>query len=105
MASGLFHFPPVRRPVVWTHPGTGERALYLGSHAMRIVGMAEEEGRALLDELLTFATQPRSVYRHAWRRYDLVVWDNRCTLHRGRPFDAARYRRVMARTTVAASTL
>lgn len=60
-----------------------------------------DDGRALLCELLEFATQPEFVYRHAWRPKDLVVWDNRAVLHRGRPWDAARYRRVMHRTTVA----
>ena len=60
-----------------------------------------EEGRALLKELLEFATQPRFVYGHVWKRNDLVMWDNRCVLHRGRPWDEQRHRRVMHRTTVA----
>ncbi len=93
--------PPVPQAVVRTHPATGRKALYLGSHASHIIGRPVEEGRALLRELLEFATQPRFVYRHVWRRHDLVMWDNRCALHRGRPWDERRYRRVMHRTTVA----
>ncbi|MBI4637912.1 MAG: TauD/TfdA family dioxygenase [Candidatus Rokubacteria bacterium] len=93
--------PPVQQALVRTHPATGRRSLYLGSHASHIVGWPVEEGRRLLRELLEFATQPRFVYRHAWHVEDLVMWDNRCVLHRGRPWDESRYRRVMHRTTVA----
>ncbi len=93
--------PPVPQAVVRTHPATGRKALYLGSHASHVIGRPVEEGRALLRELLDFATQPQFVYRHVWRRHDLVMWDNRCVLHRGRPWDERRYRRVMHRTTVA----
>ncbi len=93
--------PPVPQAVVRTHPATGRKALYLGSHASHVMGRPVEEGRALLRELLDFATQPQFVYRHVWRRHDLVMWDNRCALHRGRPWDERRYRRVMHRTTVA----
>ncbi|HEV8226537.1 MAG TPA: TauD/TfdA family dioxygenase [Methylomirabilota bacterium] len=93
--------PPVPQAVVRTHPATGRKSLYLGSHASRILGRPVEEGRALLRELLEFATQPQFVYRHVWRQHDLVMWDNRCALHRGRPWDERRYRRVMHRTTVA----
>jgi len=93
--------PPVPQAVVRTHPATGRKALYLGSHASHVMGRPVEEGRALLRELLDFATQPQFVYRHVWRRHDLVMWDNRCVLHRGRPWDERRYRRVMHRTTVA----
>ena len=63
--------------------------------------MPVEEGRALLKELLEVATRPERVYQHAWRQHDLVIWDNRCLLHRGRPWDAKRHTRVMHRTTVA----
>jgi len=93
--------PPVPQAVVRTHPATGRKSLFVGSHASHIIGRPVEEGRALLRGLLDFATQPRFVYRHAWRQYDLVMWDNRCVLHRGRPWDEQRYRRVMHRTTVA----
>ena len=93
--------PPVPQAVVRTHPATGRKSLYLGSHASHILGRPVDEGRALLRELLEFATQPQFVYRHVWRQHDLVMWDNRCALHRGRPWDERRYRRVMHRTTVA----
>jgi alpha-ketoglutarate-dependent taurine dioxygenase len=92
--------PPVEHPLVRTHPETGRQALYLGAHARAVVGMDEAAGRKLLDELLAFATQPRFVYRHRWREGDAVLWDNRCTLHRGRPYDGARHPRVMHRTTL-----
>jgi alpha-ketoglutarate-dependent 2,4-dichlorophenoxyacetate dioxygenase len=92
--------PPVRQTLVRVHPGSGRKTLYLASHASHIVGWPTEQGRTLLDELTAFATQPRFVYQHRWRVGDLVIWDNRCTLHRARPFDDARYRRDMRRTTV-----
>jgi alpha-ketoglutarate-dependent 2,4-dichlorophenoxyacetate dioxygenase len=92
--------PPVRQSVVRVHSGSGRRTLFLGSHASHIIGWPAEQGRALLDELTAFATQPRFVYQHRWRVGDLVIWDNRCTLHRARPFDSTRYRRDMRRTTV-----
>jgi alpha-ketoglutarate-dependent 2,4-dichlorophenoxyacetate dioxygenase len=92
--------PPVRQPVVRFHSGSERRTLYLGSHASHIIGWPADQGRALLEELTVFATQPRFVYQHRWRVGDLVMWDNRCTLHRARPFDDARYRRDMRRTTV-----
>jgi len=93
--------PPVPQAVVRTHPASGRKSLYLGSHASHIIGRPVEEGRALLRELLDFATQPQFVYRHVWRQHDLVMWDNRCVLHRGRPWDEQRHRRIMHRTTVA----
>jgi alpha-ketoglutarate-dependent 2,4-dichlorophenoxyacetate dioxygenase len=93
--------PPVRQRVVRANPVNGRKALYLGSHASHIERLPVEEGRALLRDLLAFATQPEFVYRHTWRMGDLVMWDNRAVLHRGRPWDTGRYRRVMHRTTVA----
>jgi alpha-ketoglutarate-dependent taurine dioxygenase len=93
--------PPVDHPLVRTHPDTGRPALYLGNHAIGIVGMPEDESAALLDTLLAHATQPRFVYAHRWRPGDLVMWDNRCTLHRAvANFDMNRYRRVMHRNVV-----
>lgn len=92
---------PVQQAVVRTHPATGRKNLYLGSHASHIVGWPEAEGRALLRELLAFATQPQFTYAHAWRPKDLVIWDNRRVLHRGRPWRDLEHRRVMRRTTVA----
>jgi alpha-ketoglutarate-dependent 2,4-dichlorophenoxyacetate dioxygenase len=92
--------PPVPQVLVRTHAGSGRKTLYLASHASHIIGWPVEEGRALIEELVAFATQPRFVYRHHWRVGDLVIWDNRCTMHRGRPYDEAKYRRVLHRTTV-----
>jgi len=93
--------PPVTHPIVRLHSGSRRKALYLGSHASHIIGLPVEQGRELLRRLIGFATQPRFVYRHHWRLADLVVWDNRCTLHRGRPYDQASHRRDMRRATVA----
>ena len=92
--------PPARHPVVRLHPGSHRKALYIASHASHIVGRPLEEGRALLAELLAHATQPRFVYRHKWRLGDLVIWDNRCTLHRATPFESATHVRDMRRSTV-----
>jgi alpha-ketoglutarate-dependent 2,4-dichlorophenoxyacetate dioxygenase len=93
--------PPVRQALVRTNPANGRKALFLGSHASHVVGMPLDEGRALLRDLLALATRPENVYTHRWRVGDCVMWDNRAVLHRGRPWDTTRYRRVMHRTTVA----
>jgi alpha-ketoglutarate-dependent 2,4-dichlorophenoxyacetate dioxygenase len=90
--------PPVRQRLVRHHPASGRTSLYLAAHASHIVGWPETRGAALIDELIEFATQPRFVYSHRWRKHDLVLWDNRCTMHRGRPWDAGRHRRVMHNT-------
>jgi len=92
--------PPAYHPVVRRHPGSGRHALYIASHASHIVGWPVEEGRALLRELLAFATQERFVYAHKWRLGDLVIWDNRCTLHRATPFESTTHVRDMRRTTI-----
>ena len=92
--------PPVPQMLVRTIPESGRRALYLASHAGRILGMPDDEGRALLDELVEHATQRRFVYTHRWRVDDLVMWDNRCTMHRGTEFDDLRWRRDVQRSTV-----
>jgi alpha-ketoglutarate-dependent 2,4-dichlorophenoxyacetate dioxygenase len=86
--------------VVRRHPGSGRNTLYIASHASHIIGWPVEEGRKLLEELLAFATQPRFVYRHKWRLGDLVIWDNRCTLHRATPFESTTHVRDMRRSTV-----
>jgi alpha-ketoglutarate-dependent 2,4-dichlorophenoxyacetate dioxygenase len=91
--------PPVPQLLVRRHPGSGRKTLYLASHASHVIGWPVEEGRKLIDELVAFATQPQFVYQHRWRVGDLVVWDNRCTMHRGRPYDET-YKRDMHRTTV-----
>ena len=92
--------PPVQQVMVRTHPGSGRKTLYLASHASHVIGWPIETGRKLIEDLLDFATQPQFVYQHRWQVGDLVMWDNRCTMHRGRPYDEAKYRRDMHRTTV-----
>jgi len=94
-------YPPVRHALVRANPGNGRKAIYIGSHAWYVEGMSMDASRALLDRLLSATTRAERVYRHSWRVGDLVMWDNRCVLHRGRPWDSARHRRVMHRTTVA----
>ena len=91
--------PPVPQALVRHHPASGRTSLYLASHASHIIGWPVEKGRALIEELIAFATQPRFVYQHRWTVGDLVIWDNRCTMHRGRPYDDTQ-RRVLHRTTV-----
>ena len=86
-------------PLVRTIPRSHRRSLYLASHASRIVEWPVPEGRLLLRELIEHATQPQFVYRHRWRVGDLVIWDNRATMHRGRPFDDARHPRELRRVT------
>lgn len=93
-------YPPVRHPLVRTNPVNGRKALFLGAHASHIEGIPVEDGRALLRELLDHVTQPQFRYRHEWREGDLVVWDNRCVLHRATPYDSTRYKRLLQRTTV-----
>jgi alpha-ketoglutarate-dependent 2,4-dichlorophenoxyacetate dioxygenase len=92
--------PPVPQVVVRTIPESGRKSLYLASHAGRIFGMPEDEGRALIDQLTAHATQRQFVYTHRWRVNDLVMWDNRCTMHRGTEFDDLRWRRDVQRATV-----
>jgi alpha-ketoglutarate-dependent 2,4-dichlorophenoxyacetate dioxygenase len=92
--------PPAQHPLVRHHPGSGRKALYIASHASHILGWPVDEGRALLEELLDFATQPRFVYAHKWRLDDLVIWDNRCTLHRATPFESSTHVRDMRRATI-----
>jgi len=99
--------PPVEQKLVRTNPTTGARNYYVGSHAKAVVGWNDGDSRALLDDLLAGATGPENIYSHRWRRGDLVIWDNRCLLHRGQPYDADRYRRRMRQTRIcgAGSTL
>jgi alpha-ketoglutarate-dependent 2,4-dichlorophenoxyacetate dioxygenase len=92
--------PPVRHNIVRTIPESGRAALYIGSHATHIVDWSLGDGEQFLDELNEFATQERFTYRHKWRHGDLVLWDNRCTLHRGTPYDDARHKRDLRRTTI-----
>ena len=91
--------PPVRQPLVRVSD-KGEKSIYIGSHVSGIEGMAQVEARALLDQLLAFAVQPQFVYTHVWQAHDLLIWDNRCLLHRGRPFEPG-LPRYLVRATVA----
>ena len=93
--------PAVRQAVVRANPANGRKAIYAGAHASHIVGWPVEEGRALLAELNDFITQARFCHSHRWRQGDLVIWDNRCLLHRATPYDTVRHKRLMQRTTVA----
>ena len=90
----------VPQAMVRTIPETGRRTLYVAAHAGRIFGMAEDAGRALIDELLAHVGERRFVYTHRWRPGDLVIWDDRCTLHGGTEYDDLRWRRDMLRATV-----
>jgi len=93
-------FAPVRQLLVRRHPSTGRKSLFLASHAGTIVGWPMPEARMFLRDLTEHATQRRFVYSHVWRQWDLVMWDNRATMHRARPFNASEVRD-MHRTTVA----
>ena len=92
--------PPVDHPVVRTHPETGRKCLYLGDHAESIVGMPYEEGRALIEELNALAVHADLSYEHRWTPRELIVWDNRCVMHRATPYDPFTQRRVVRRCTV-----
>jgi alpha-ketoglutarate-dependent 2,4-dichlorophenoxyacetate dioxygenase len=91
--------PPVPQRLVRTHPGSKRKVLYVAAHASEIVGWPVPEGRLLLRELIEHAMQREFVYRHDWRKGDLVIWDNRATMHRGRGFDETRVRDLRRVTT------
>lgn len=94
--------PPVAWRMRWRNPVNGRDALYIASHTCGIDGMQKQEALQLIDELMEIATQPAEIYRHHWQTGDVVMWDNRATLHRGRPWpgDQPRY---MIRTTISAT--
>jgi taurine dioxygenase len=92
--------PPVEHPLVRTHPETGRRCVYLGDHAQNVVGMDYAEGQALVDEINDQLVKSERVYSHRWQPNEFMIWDNRCVLHRSRPFDTANDRRVVRRCTV-----
>jgi alpha-ketoglutarate-dependent 2,4-dichlorophenoxyacetate dioxygenase len=99
-------YPPSPQRLVRRHPGSGRKTPYLSAHASHIVGWPVAEGRLLLLDLNTHATQRQFVYSHQWRVGDLVIWDNRCTMHRGRPHDESQPRDLRRATTLdTASTL
>ncbi len=92
--------PPVPQVLVRTLPENGRKSLYVASHAGRLFGMPDEEGRALIDSLMAHVTQPQFMHTHRWRANELVLWDNRCTLHRGTDYDDLRWVRDMQRVTI-----
>jgi len=95
-------WPPVAHPLVRTHPVTGEASLFVCPAVIsHIEGMEPDESLALIEAVMQHAGHDRYVYRHRWQEGDLVVWDNRCTLHTASLFDHTRYTRLMLRTTVA----
>ncbi len=95
----IIPFPPVEHPLVRTMP-YGRKALYVGGHCIGVVGMDPAEGAALVEELYAHATQDKYVFRHHWRPHDLVIWDNRCTMHAATPLLSNAHRRDMRRTTI-----
>jgi alpha-ketoglutarate-dependent 2,4-dichlorophenoxyacetate dioxygenase len=98
--SELERLKPILQRLVRTHPSTGRKSLYLASHAGAIIGWPVPEARAFLRDLIEHATQRKFVYAHEWTQWDLVMWDNRATMHRARSFPAEQVRD-MHRTTVA----
>ena len=97
--------PPVTHPLVRTHPDNGRKSLYLGVHVSHVDGLPETESAALLAELADHIGQGRFIYTHLWRRGDVVMWDNRCLLHRALPnYEIARHPRVLNRTVVVGAT-
>jgi alpha-ketoglutarate-dependent 2,4-dichlorophenoxyacetate dioxygenase len=90
---------PAIHPLVRTS-ASGRKALYIGSHADHVIGMELEEGRALLEQLVELATTPDRIYAHQWRQGDIVIWDNRCTMHRATAFDYENHKRDLRRTTI-----
>jgi alpha-ketoglutarate-dependent 2,4-dichlorophenoxyacetate dioxygenase len=93
-------FPPSPQRLVRTHPGSKRKTLYLSAHASHVLGWPVADGRLLLLDLNAHATQERFVYSHQWRIGDLVIWDNRCTMHRGRPHDETKPRDLRRATTL-----
>ena len=94
--------PPVQWRLTWRNPANDRRALYIASHAYAIAGMGDNEAKALLAELIAEATRPEITYAHCWREGDVMMWDNRAMMHRGRPWPLSEPR-IMVRTTIAAS--
>ena len=94
--------PPQCWRMVWTNPVNGRGAIYLASHAYAVEGMEPMAGKKLIEELMAAATAPGTSYMHQWRKGDVVMWDNRATMHRGRPWPAHEAR-LMVRTTISAT--
>lgn len=98
-ADELLAMPPVAHRLVRTHPRSGRKTLYLASHACHVLGSPVPEGRMLIHELIEHATQSQFVFTHHWAAGDLVIWDNRCTMHRGRSYDERQVRDLRRVTT------
>jgi taurine dioxygenase len=92
--------PPVEHPVVRTHPETGRKILYISRHVSQLAGLPRDESDALLERLMAHATQERFVFRHRWGTRDVLMWDNRCTMHCATHYDPGAERRVIYRTVV-----
>lgn len=93
--------PPVAHPITRTHPDTGEKTIYLGNHVSHVIGLPEDESKALIAELMAHIEQPQFIYTHQWRDGDYVMWDNRCLLHRAaRNYEIASERRLLHRTVI-----
>ncbi|MEE8332547.1 MAG: TauD/TfdA family dioxygenase [Alphaproteobacteria bacterium] len=97
--------PPARHALVHVHEGSGRKALYLASHIKSIEGMGADDCRAIVGELMDFATRPDFVFAHKWRRGDVLIWDNLCTMHRATAFDDQTHKRDMRRTTCRESVI
>jgi alpha-ketoglutarate-dependent 2,4-dichlorophenoxyacetate dioxygenase len=93
--------PGAWQVMVRENPVNHRKNIYAGAHASHVIGWSMEDGRAFIDWLNQFATQPQFCYSHRWRAGDLVIWDNRCVLHRATAYDTVRHKRLMQRTTVA----
>ncbi|MEN0074881.1 MAG: TauD/TfdA family dioxygenase [Paracraurococcus sp.] len=93
-------FAPVRQRLVRYHPGSGRHSIYLSSHIGQVLGMPRPEAMMMIRNLTEFATQRQFVYSHKWRQWDLLMWDNRTTMHRARPFEDHKYPRDMRRVTL-----
>ncbi|MEK9652919.1 MAG: TauD/TfdA family dioxygenase [Betaproteobacteria bacterium] len=94
-------FAPVTQPLVRTHPGTKRKSLFLSSHIGSVIGLTKPDGRLLIEELTELATQEKFVYTHRWQKDDLVMWDNRRTMHRARKYEDTVEKRDLRRTTIA----
>jgi alpha-ketoglutarate-dependent 2,4-dichlorophenoxyacetate dioxygenase len=96
--------PGAWQTMVRENPVNRRKAIYAGAHASHVIGWPREEGRAFIKWLNDFATQPQFCYSHRWRAGDLVIWDNRCVLHRATAYDTTHHKRLMQRTTVGGDT-
>jgi len=99
-AQELINYTPVPQRLVRRHPGSNRKSLYLASHIGTVHGMPRPEAMVLIRDLIEHATAREYVYSHKWNQFDLVMWDNRCTMHRARPYDDKNYKRDMRRMTL-----